>query len=88
MDVNTARKSFFNTTEALCEYTSHEIYKVIPGDARSYILIVIGLQGCLTVIINSLVLVSIRQTNQGQKSHLKTTKLLSVLDKLPLRFQQ
>ena len=75
MDNNTTRQKFSNTTKALCE-----IDEYIPDDARSYVLIVIGLQGSLTVIINSLVLVSIRQTNQGQKSYLQTTKMLSTLD--------
>ena len=83
MDNNTTRQKFSNTTEALCE-----IDKYIPDDARSYVLIVIGLQGGLTVIINSLVLVSIRQTNRGRKSYLKATKMISTLDIIVVHFQQ
>ena len=80
MDNNASRKFFSNITEAFCGYTLHEIYKYIPSNARSYVSTVKGLQGGLTVIINSLCLVSIRQTNQSRKSHLKTTKMLSTLD--------
>lgn len=80
MDVNTTRKNFSDITETLCEYTLHEIYKYMPDNARFYVSIVIGLQGGLTVFINSLVLLSIRQTNQGRKSHLMTTKMVSTLD--------
>ena len=86
MNNNASRKFFSNITEAFCEYTLHEIYKYIPSNARSYVLTVIGLQGGLTVIINSLVLVSIRQTNQSRKLHLKTTKMLSTLDIIATSF--
>ena len=86
MDVNTTRKNFSDITETLCEYTLHEIYKYMSDDARFYVSIVIGLQGGLTVFINSLVLLSIRQTNQGRKSHLMTTKMLSTLDIIATTF--
>ena len=75
-----------NTTRSLCEYSSHQIYKHLPKDVKPYVLFGLGLQGGITLFINTLVLVSIRQTNQVRKTSLKTTILLSVHDMIANSF--
>ena len=67
-----------NTTRSLCSYSFHPIFKHLSKDAKSYLSFGLGLQGGIMVIINTLVLVSIKQTNQYRKASLKTTILLSV----------
>ena len=75
-----------NTTRSLCEYSSHQIYKHLPKDVKPYVSFGLGLQGGITLFINTLVLVSIRQTNQVRKTSLKTTILLSVHDMIATSF--
>ena len=83
METNTTST---NTTRSLCSYSFHPIFKHLSKDAKSYQSFGLGLQGGITVIINTLVLVSIKQTNQYRKASLKTTILLSVHDIIATSF--
>ena len=69
-----------NTTRLLCEYSLHQIFNHLPKGIKSFVSFGLGLQGGVTLIINTLALVSIKQTNQDRKASLKTTILLSVHD--------